>query len=139
MLVTQANETVQPDRLKVLVADDARDLQELITRWLEDEGHHVLGAGNGREIVTLVEKEAFDLVVTDILMPDGDGWDAIAEVHRLRPETRIIAISGGNREMPATAVLRVARGAGAIAVLEKPFNRVEFIAMVERIGRQGAL
>jgi CheY-like chemotaxis protein len=71
--------------------------------------------------------------VTDILMPDGDGWDAIASVHRTRPEMRILAISGGAREMPANAVLRAARAAGAIASLEKPFSRPAFLEAVVRV------
>lgn len=121
--------------LAVLVADDARDLQVLIASWLTEAGHRVTTANNGRELVAHVQQQAFDVVVTDILMPDGDGWDAIAEVHRLRPSTRVIAMSGGSREMPPSAVLRVARGAGAIAVLQKPFSRLDFLATLERVGR----
>ena len=119
--------------LAVLVADDARDLQELIARWLTEAGHRVTAASNGREIVRLVREQPFDLLVTDIIMPDGDGWDAIAEVHRLRPQTRILAMSGGAREMPASAVLRVAQGAGAIGVLKKPFSRVDLLEAVARV------
>lgn len=117
----------------VLLADDARDLQALIAMWLTEAGYVVTGAFNGHEVVRLVQGQRFDLVVTDVLMPDGDGWDAIAEVHRLRPETPIIAMSGGAREMPASAVLRVAQGAGAIAVLKKPFTRVDLLEAVARL------
>src|SRR5687768_13723783 len=105
-----------PPPLAILVAEDTPDLQALITRWLEEAGHAVTGVPGGRELVLRVQEKPFDLIVTDILMPGGDGWDAIAEVHRLRPEMRILAISGGAREMPASAVLRVARGAGAIGM-----------------------
>ncbi len=119
--------------VKALVADDAGDLQELIACWLEDAGHQVRRASNGREIMQLIREEVFDLLVTDILMPDGDGWDAIAEVHRLWPDTRIIAMSGGSREMPPNAVLRAARAAGAIAVLQKPFNRAAFMEAVAAV------
>ena len=119
--------------LSILVADDTVDLQALICRWLEEAGHAVKSASNGREIVRWVQQQPFDLLVTDILMPDGDGWDAIAEVHRLRPEMRILAISGGAPQMPASAVLRVARGAGAIGWLEKPFTRPDFLAAISRL------
>ncbi|MDO8540526.1 MAG: response regulator [Opitutaceae bacterium] len=122
-------------KFTILVADDARDLQDLITLWLEESGHAVTRASNGQEIARLVQAQAFDLLVTDIVMPDGDGWDAIAAVHQLRPETRILAISGGTREMPASACLRVARGAGAIGVLRKPFNRVDFLTAVAQVTR----
>lgn len=115
-------------RLSVVVAEDVADLRQLIALWLEEAGHEVTAVATGREVVRLFGERPFDMLVSDILMPDGDGWDAIAEVHRLRPKTRILAISGGSREIPAAACLRVARGAGAISVLKKPFSRVEFLA-----------
>lgn len=124
--------------LAILVAEDTVDLQALIATWLEVAGHAVTRASGGRELVQHVQETPFDLVVTDILMPDGDGWDAIAEVHRLRPEIRILAISGGTREMPASAVLRVARGAGAIGMLQKPFTRPDFLAAIARVMAQRA-
>ena len=119
--------------LKVLLADDVRDLQALIALWLEEAGHRVTRASSGKEIVECVRKGTFDLLVTDILMPDGDGWDAIVEVHRLRPEIRILAISGGAREMPAHTVLRAARAAGAIGMLEKPFSRPQLLSAVAQV------
>ena len=126
---------VAPKALNILLVDDARDLLDLISTWLKEAGHAVTPAFNGQELVNHVTAQPFDVVVTDILMPDGDGWDAIAEVHRLRPTTRIIAMSGGSREMPASAVLRVAQGAGAIAILKKPFTRVQFLETLGRVGR----
>jgi CheY-like chemotaxis protein len=122
-------------RLTVLVADDMRDLQDLIALWLEEAGHTVTRASNGREIARIVQEQSFDLVITDIVMPDGDGWDAIAAVHKLRPETRIFAISGGAREIPASACLRVARGAGAIGLLQKPFSRLQLLSEIARVMR----
>jgi CheY-like chemotaxis protein len=116
--------------LSILVADDTLELKALISAWLEEAGHTVTGASNGRQIVQLVQDQPFDLLVTDILMPDGDGWDAIAAVHRLNPEMRILAISGGTRQMPANAVLRVAQRAGAFGFLAKPFSRPEFLDAV---------
>lgn len=119
--------------LAVLVADDTRDMQALISAWLEEAGHAVVGASTGREVVQLMGQQPFDLLVTDILMPDGDGWAAIAEVHRRHPATRILAISGGTREMPANAVLRVAQRAGALGFLAKPFSRLEFLGAISSV------
>lgn len=122
---------VKPPRsLSILLAEDTPDLQALITGWLEEAGHRVVRVASGREITARLPQRRFDLLVTDILMPDGDGWEAIAEVHRRKPALRILAISGGAREMPASAVLRVARGAGAIELLAKPFSRPAFLTAV---------
>lgn len=114
------------------------ELQALITCWLEDAGHRVSGASTGREVIERTMAEPFDLLVTDILMPEGDGWDAIIAVRRRRPETRILAMSGGAREMPARAVLRIAQRAGALGFLAKPFSRPEFLDAVGAVmGRKG--
>ena len=121
----------------VVLADDTHDLRELMRAWLEEAGHAVITASSGREIVDLFHRRRFDLLVTDILMPDGDGWDAIAQVQRRRPETRILAMSGGAREMPASAVLRAAHAAGALGVLHKPFCRPDFFAALSRVMRDG--
>jgi CheY-like chemotaxis protein len=124
--------------LSILVADDMRELQALITSWLEEAGHSVKGASSGRQLLQQAEEQPFDLVVTDILMPDGDGWNAISEVRRLHPDTRILAMSGGAREMPARAVLRIAQRAGALGFLAKPFSRPTFLdAVASVMARRG--
>jgi len=117
----------------ILVADDTPELKTLITGWLQEAGHTTKGASNGHQIVQLVRQHSFDLLVTDILMPDGDGWEAIAEVRRLHPEMRVLAISGGARQLPASAVLRVAQRAGALGYLAKPFSRPEFLEAVATV------
>ena len=109
------------------------ELRQLLSKWLEEEGHAVTRAANGRDVVRLVREKPFDLIVTDIVMPQGDGWDAILAVNRIRPDTRILAISGGAQHMPADACLRVAKGVGADAVLKKPFNRAQLIAAVAQV------
>lgn len=127
----------QPARkLDIVLAEDMPEVQQLIASWLEEEGHRVTRAANGRDVIRLLRERPFDVVVTDIVMPDTDGWDAILAVNRLRPETRILAISGGAENMPVDACLRVAKGVGADAVLKKPFNRAQLIgAVVQVAGR----
>ena len=119
--------------LAILVVDDTLELQALIASWLEEAGHTVKGAASGRQLLQQAQEQPFDLVVTDILMPDGDGWSAITEVRRLYPDTRILAISGGAREMPARAILRIAQRAGALGFLAKPFTRPAFLDAVASV------
>lgn len=122
--------------LVIVVADDVEEIQHLVRSWLEEEGHVVVRAGSGREIVRIVRERPVDLVITDILMPDGDGLDAILAINRARPSLRILAISGGGRSQPADACLRVAKGVGADVVLLKPFRRAQMLAAVERAMRR---
>lgn len=127
---------VAKQALVILIADDVEEIQHLVTTWLEEEGHIVLRAGTGREILRIVRERQVDLVITDILMPDGDGLDAIMTLNRVHPKTRILAISGGGRIQPADACLRVAKGVGADAVLLKPFGRSEMIGAVGKAMRR---
>jgi two-component system cell cycle response regulator CpdR len=120
-------------RLEIVVADDVPEIKDLVALWLEELGHAVTHASDGREVVRLVTERHFDLVITDIVMPQGDGWEAILAINRLRPATRILAISGGGHHMPADACLRVAKGVGADAVLKKPFRQPELVAAVRQI------
>ena len=121
-----------PKPLAIVVADDVQEIEHLIMTWLEEQGHTVARAGSGREILRIVRGRPIDLVITDILMPDGDGLDAILAINRVSPTTRVLAISGGGRNQPADACLRVARGVGADAILLKPFGRSQLLAAVKK-------
>jgi DNA-binding NtrC family response regulator len=70
------------------------------------------------------------LVITDILMPDGDGLEVISELKKARPSARIIAMSGGGSHLRAEDCLKFAKGLGAHDVLMKPFNREQFVKLV---------
>jgi CheY-like chemotaxis protein len=120
-------------RRSVLLAEDLLDLQALIAMWLTEAGYDVTSVSTGGEVVQLSAQREFDLLVTDILMPGGDGWDAIAAVQQSRPQLRILAMSGGGRVTPASTALRAARAAGAIASIEKPFTRPDFLDAVGRV------
>ena len=121
------------EELTVAVADDVDEIQELVATWLGELGHLVLRASTGRELIQLVREQSIDLVITDLVMPGGDGLDAILTINRVSPGTRILAISGGGPRMPADAGLRVAKGIGADAILLKPFDQRQLLAAVNRL------
>ena len=118
--------------LFILVADDEADIRALISRWLERAGHHVTCAVNGVEALAVAEVKAFDLVVTDVLMPESDGVELIAKLKKIRPMARILAISGGGRVMEGSDCLRIAQGLGAHVAVMKPFTREQFMAAVDQ-------
>jgi CheY-like chemotaxis protein len=116
--------------LSIVVADDVEEIQTLVRQWLDDVGHLVTCVSSGGEATKLLKRQHFDLVITDVLMPDGDGLDVIRELRRT-PDTRVLAISGGGRHMQAIDCLNVAKGMGAHAVLFKPFSRQQLLRAVE--------
>lgn len=95
-------------------------------------GHRVVPTASGHEACGKLAHGMFDLVITDLLMPDGDGVDLIAEVRKLCPTTRILAISGGGRYTEGSDVLNLAQGLGAHAVVLKPFSAAQLKAGIER-------
>ena len=113
----------------ILVVDDDTQVLDVMSEMLKLEGHHVTLAENGKQAVEQVEAEDFDLVITDLIMPEKEGLETIADIRKLRGPVPIIAISGGGRIGP-TDYLETARFIGADATLAKPFGRDELITAV---------
>jgi CheY-like chemotaxis protein len=105
--------------LVLLIEDDAA-VRDMIARLVERMGHQVVQAPEGRAGLRAFEREAADVVITDINMPEMDGIEVISCLRRLRAGVPIIAISGGGL-MPKELLLSTASALGAIEVLPKPF------------------
>ena len=116
--------------LTILVADDEQDICELLEQWLKPMGHTVLTAHNGTAALKLLATQRADLVVTDVLMPDGDGLTLINGLRQTQPAARVLAISGGGRYMDSKEYLKIAEGFGADAAIMKPFTRDQFISAI---------
>ena len=116
--------------LYVLLVDDEADIRSLVMRWLEGEGHQVTCAANGLEAVAISSAKEFDLVITDVIMPESDGVQLIAEIKKSRPKARVLAMSGGGRLIESFDCLRMARALGSHVAIAKPFTRQEFLAAV---------
>ena len=117
--------------LSIIVADDVEQIQDLLSTWLVAAGHTVACASTGREVSALLAKQRADLIITDVIMPDGDGLEVILELKRVQPDVRVLAISGGGKYFQASECLKLARGLGAHAILLKPFNRAQLLAAIE--------
>jgi CheY-like chemotaxis protein len=109
---------------KVLVIDDEEQVRTTLGFVLHDLGFTVLTAKNGREGLALAEAVRFDLVITDIVMPDIEGIETIMTLRRRRADLPIVAISGGGRSR-GPDYLEMAKGLGADATLAKPFGSDE--------------
>ncbi len=120
---------------KILIVDDEETVRLVINRILEREGHTVLEAENGRAGLVVFYREAPDIVITDIIMPDQEGIELICEVKRESPLTKILAISGGGHWHDVDYCLRAAKQLGAEAALRKPFSRNELLAEVDALLR----
>lgn len=114
----------------IVVADNAHEVRELMARWLEEAGYSVISVGSGNDAIHAIRCNEVHLVVTEVIMPGGDGLEVIMETRRHPVPPRVIAVSGGGQFLPATDCLRVAKSLGAHVTLGKPFTRDEFEAAV---------
>ena len=119
--------------LEVAVADDVADIQRLIREWLTHAGHKVTCVDNGHELVKLCTARRFDIVITDVMMPESDGFEVVTALKQTCPDLRIVVISGGGRVMAIGDSLRVATRLGADAVLAKPFSGAQLMATIAQI------
>ena len=117
---------------KILVVDDEVQLREILKEVLEDSGHKVILAEDGNKGLKLFTEHLFDLIITDLIMPDKEGLEFITEILKSRPKTKIIAISGGGMVGP-TDYLKTAEMLGAQRSLEKPFSSHDLVACVEQL------
>ena len=117
---------------KVLVIDDEPDVRSVICTLLEEAGHDVVAFANGGGAIEHARQEPADLLITDIFMPESDGFEAIEAFRRNFPSTKIIAISGG-APMVKTNYLDAAGLIGVDASLQKPFEMDELLNLLRRM------
>jgi CheY-like chemotaxis protein len=113
---------------KILVIEDDDLMRNMLVEMLSRDGHETVAAENGVIGLSTLEKESFDLVVTDIVMPEKEGLETILTIRQTR-DIPIIAISGGGRNLPMN-YLKAAEKFGADLAFTKPLDRKVFLAAV---------
>ncbi|MBH0187770.1 MAG: response regulator [Nitrospira sp.] len=106
----------------VLVIDDEERIRILIREVLEQAGYVVEEAPGGKEGLERYRAHQADVVIMDILMPDQDGLESMATLHREFPSSRVIAMTGGGDMIGILNFLDVAKMLGASRTLQKPFD-----------------
>ena len=117
---------------RVLVIDDNDAIRIILVDALEDEGYDVDDAENGLAAINLVKEKEYELVLTDIIMPDEDGLGAIMKIKKIQPDVKIIAISGGGR-INSETYLDMAKQLGADRSFKKPFDINEILDSVAEL------
>jgi CheY-like chemotaxis protein len=119
-------------RRLVLVVDDDAGLRDSIRALLESMGFLVSTAANAREAVTEISAQRPDVILTDIYMPEGDGYELISAIRSFGENIPIIAMSGGAFQFGIKDHLGIAKRLGAEATLAKPFRAAALIETVDR-------
>ena len=113
---------------KVLVVDDERSMREFLEIFLIKKGHEVTLAANGQEAIEIFTEEEFDLVFTDLRMPEVDGITVLQEVKRLWPDTQVIVVTAFSTTETAIEAMKL----GAYDYLAKPFKVNEAGVIVDK-------
>jgi two-component system nitrogen regulation response regulator GlnG len=116
------------DGATVLVADDDRSIRTVLSRALGRLGYSVRATGNAATLWRWASDGEGDLVITDVVMPDGDGLELLPRLRSARPELPVIVMSARNTLMTAIK----ANERGAYEYLPKPFDLTELTSTVRR-------
>lgn len=117
---------------KILIVEDDSAVRDLMRVWLDGDAHDVTEAADGAAAIREVGAASFDLVVTDIVMPEMEGTEMIMNLRRTSPNLKIIAVSGGGA-FGGNSYLDVAGKLGANRTLAKPLLRMDFLSVVNEV------
>ena len=102
---------------KILIVDDSKDIRDILSKVLSLMGFEAAVASNGHEALNLFLTNSFDLVLTDLEMPDLDGWTLALHIKDKSPNTPVVLITGSEKE----AVMERLKGSCIDSILFKPF------------------
>jgi len=114
--------------LRILLAEDDESMRVYLTRALERVGYLVTAVDRGTAAVPLLESEPFDLLLTDIVMPEMDGIELAQKASAIDPAIRVMFITGF-----AAVALQGGRTAPEAKLLSKPFHLKDLVMEVDRI------
>lgn len=114
--------------ISILLAEDDGSMRTYLARALERSGYHVDAVGSGTAALPLVKPGAYDLLLTDIVMPGMDGIELAREAALVDPDMRVMFITGF-----AAVALRPGRIPPDAKVLSKPFHLRDLVAEVDRL------
>ena len=114
--------------LRILLAEDDESMRVYLSRALERVGYAVTAVDRGTAALPLLESEPFDLLLTDIVMPEMDGIELAQKAATIAPEMRVMFITGF-----AAVALKAGKAAPEAKVLSKPFHLKDLLAEVDRL------
>jgi DNA-binding NtrC family response regulator len=122
--------------MKILIVDDEASLREIIQKGLSQiGGFNVETAQNGAEAIEKVEKEIFDLVLTDLKMPEMDGIELLKNIKGTRPEVMVILMTAYGSIETAVEAMKM----GADDYITKPFNLDHLLLRISKVQKEGLL
>ena len=114
--------------IRILLAEDEDAMRSYLARALENAGYEVVAVDRGTHALPLLESEHFDLLLSDIVMPEMDGIELAQRCAEVSPTTKVMFITGF-----AAVTLKANREAPQAKVLSKPFHLKDLVMEVDRM------
>ncbi len=114
--------------IRILLAEDDQAMRTYLSRALQNAGYDVVAVDRGTDALPLLQQEAFDLLLSDIVMPEMDGIELAQRCNEASPHTKVMFITGF-----AAVTLRASREAPQARVLSKPFHLRDLVLEVQRV------
>lgn len=114
--------------VRILLAEDDDAMRQYLSRALEKSGYEVVAVDRGTEALPLIECDRFDLLLTDIVMPEMDGIELAQHAATIAPEMRVMFITGF-----AAVTLKAGKAVPQAKVLSKPFHLRDLVFEVDRM------
>jgi len=114
--------------IRILLAEDDEGMRVYLARALERSGYEVVPVATGMEALPHINSDRFDLLLTDIVMPDMDGIELAQHAAQVAPDMRIMFITGF-----AAVTLKAGKAVPQAKVLSKPFHLRDLVLEVERL------
>ena len=117
----------------VLLVEDVKAVRFALGAVLRDRGHEVMEETDGTAAIRATKEQKFDIVITDVFMPALDGLELIRYLRQVRPELKIIAISGGGARHTPEYAIDLASKLGADIVMQKPIENDDLLASIDSL------
>ncbi len=114
--------------IRILLAEDDDAMRAYLGRALENAGYEVIAVDRGTAALPLLERQHFDLLLSDIVMPEMDGIELAQKCADISPGTKVMFITGF-----AAVSMRASREAPQAKILSKPFHLKDIVLEVERL------
>ncbi len=114
--------------IRILVAEDEEAMRAYLARALQNAGYDVVAVDRGTHALPYLQNEHFDLLLSDIVMPEMDGIELAQRCAKISPATKVMFITGF-----AAVTLKANREAPQVKVLSKPFHLKDLVMEVERV------
>ena len=121
--------------MQVLVVEDERRMAGLLRQGLEEEGHSVVLAANGREGLAMAQSHPFDAIVLDVMLPEMDGFSVARRLREQRNQTPILMLTARDAMQDMVEGLDL----GADDYLVKPFSFEVLLARLRAVSRRGSI